>query len=55
VAAIRAGDVAHASVPTLPSFADGLRLQEVFAAVERSHAQDRWVALEEVRLPPAGG
>jgi predicted dehydrogenase len=55
VAAIRAGDVAHAGVPVLPRFADGLRLQEVFAAVERSHMQDRWVALEEVRIPPAGG
>jgi predicted dehydrogenase len=55
VAAIRAGDVAHAGVPTLPSFTDGLRLQEVFAAVERSHAQDRWAALEEVRSPPPTG
>jgi predicted dehydrogenase len=55
VAAIRAGDVAHAGVPALPSFTDGLRLQEVFAAVERSEAQGRWVALEEVRIPPPVG
>lgn len=43
VAAIRRGDVAHATAPRLPSFADGLRNQEVFAAVERADAERRWV------------
>jgi predicted dehydrogenase len=47
VAAIRRGDVAHASVPRLPRFADGLRVQELVAAVERSHAEERWVPIAE--------
>ena len=49
VAAIRRGDAAHAGASHLATFADGLRLQELFAAVERSDAERRWVALEEVR------
>ena len=28
-----------------PTFADGLRTQEVLEAAERSHAEDRWIAL----------
>jgi predicted dehydrogenase len=55
VAAIRTGDVAHSATPALPSFADGLRLQEVFAAVERSNAEGRWIALEDVRSVRADG
>jgi predicted dehydrogenase len=55
VAAIRAGDVAHSATPALPSFADGLRLQEVFAAVERSNAEGCWIALEDVRSLRADG
>ncbi|GEM_PF-4199577 len=43
ITVIRRGDVAHATAPHLPSFADGLRNQEVFAAVERADAERRWV------------
>ena len=53
VGAIRAGDVAHATVPRLPSFADGVQLHEVFAAAERADAEGRWVGLDEVRTEDA--
>jgi predicted dehydrogenase len=49
VGAIRAGDVAHATVSRLPRFVDGVRLHEVFAAAERADAESRWVDLAEVR------
>lgn len=48
VTAIRHGDVAHKLVPHLPTFADGLRVQEVFAAAERAEAERRWVNLAEL-------
>ena len=53
VGAIRAGDVAHVTVPRLPSFADGVQLHEVFAAAERADAEGRWVGLAEVRTEGA--
>lgn len=34
-----------------PNVADGLKIQEVMAAAERSAAEGRWVAIEEVRKP----
>jgi predicted dehydrogenase len=44
-AAVRGGDVAHRSVPHLPTFADGLRVQELIAAAERAEVERRWVDL----------
>jgi len=41
--AIRRGDVAHASVPHLPTLVDGLRAQEVIAAAMRSEEERCWV------------
>ena len=41
----RPGDVAHASVPYLPTLLDGLRAQEVIAAARRSEQERRWVDL----------
>ena len=41
--AVRRGDVAHASVPHLPTLLDGLRAQEVIAAARRSEEERRWV------------
>jgi predicted dehydrogenase len=46
--AIRRGDTAHESVPHLPTFADGLRVQEIIAAAERSESERRWVNLAGV-------
>jgi predicted dehydrogenase len=54
VAAIRSGDIAHATMPHLPTFEDGLRLQEIFTAVERADAENRWVDLAEVRKATIG-
>jgi hypothetical protein len=51
VAAIHRGDVAHASVPRLPRFSDGLRVPEPVAAVERSQAEVRWVPIAEIGGP----
>jgi predicted dehydrogenase len=48
IAAIRRGDVAHQSVPSLPSIADGLRAQEAVAAIEQASRERR-----EVLLPDA--
>jgi len=48
VAAVRAGDVGHRTVPHLPTVADGLRAQEVVAAAERADAERRWVDLAEL-------
>lgn len=36
-------------LPSPPTLADGLRIQEVMAAAEQSAAEGRWVKLEEVR------
>ena len=47
-AAVRETDVAHESVPHLPTFADGLRVQELIAGAERSEAERRWVGLPEL-------
>jgi predicted dehydrogenase len=46
--AIREGDVPHESVPHLPSFEDGLRVQEFIAAAELAERDRRWVDLSEV-------
>ncbi|MCB0154186.1 MAG: Gfo/Idh/MocA family oxidoreductase [Anaerolineae bacterium] len=35
--------------PASPSLADGLKVQELMAAAERSSAEQRWVTVEEVR------
>ena len=45
ITAVRQGDVAHASVPHLPTLLDGLRAQEVIAAARRSEEERRWVDL----------
>lgn len=47
VTAVRRGDVAHASVPHLPTLEDGLRAQEVIEAAQRSEEQHRWVDLRD--------
>jgi predicted dehydrogenase len=47
IAAIRKGDVAHTSVPHLPTLADGLRAQEVIAAAQLSEAERRWVDIQQ--------
>lgn len=41
--AIRRGDVAHASVPHLPTLVDALRAQEVIDAAQRSEQERCWV------------
>jgi predicted dehydrogenase len=43
VAAIRRGDVAHATVPHLPTLVDGLRAQEVIDAAMRAEEARCWV------------
>ena len=48
VTAVRAGDVAHATVPHLPHVADGLRAQEVVAAAERADTERRWIDIAEL-------
>jgi predicted dehydrogenase len=35
--------------PASPSLADGLKVQELMAAAERSSAEQRWVTVAEVR------
>jgi predicted dehydrogenase len=47
ITAVRRGDVAHASVPHLPTLLDGLRAQEVIAGARRSEQERRWVNLRE--------
>ena len=49
VTAVRQGDVGRASVPHLPTFADGLRVQELIAAAEQAETERCWVRLEELR------
>jgi len=44
---IRRGDVAHASVPHLPTLADGLRAQEVIDATMRSEKERCWVEVQQ--------
>lgn len=48
ITAIQRGDRAHTSVPHLPHFEDGLRLQEIFATADKSNAERRWVELPEL-------
>ena len=48
VTAIRRGDVAHETVPYLPSVEDGLRGLQAVMAAERSAQEMRWVELKEV-------
>jgi predicted dehydrogenase len=59
ITAVRRGDVAHASVPHLPTLVDGLRAQEVIAAARLSEEERRWVNLREEFgtevLEPQGG
>jgi predicted dehydrogenase len=45
--AIRRGDVAHASVPHLPTLVDGLRAQEVIDAAMRTEAERCWVDVRQ--------
>lgn len=45
VQAIRSGDMAHSSVPHLPTLTDGLRAEEIVAAARLSDAEDRWVTV----------
>ncbi len=49
IAAIRGGDVAHRSVPALPTIADGLRVQEAVAAIEQASRERREVLLPDAR------
>ena len=50
-AAIRRGDLAHASVPCLPTLEDGLRTQEVIVAAMMSERERRWVDIgQELRV-----
>jgi predicted dehydrogenase len=48
VKAVRRGDVAHTSVPHLPTLDDGLRNQEIIAAARLSENERRWVGLDEL-------
>ena len=47
VAAVRRGDIKHESVPHLPHISAGLAAQQVISACEQSHAERRWVDLEQ--------
>jgi predicted dehydrogenase len=47
ITAIRRGDVAHATVPHLPTLVDGLRAQEVIAAARRTEEERRWVKVRQ--------
>jgi predicted dehydrogenase len=49
IAAIRRGGVAHRSVPSLPTIADGLRAQEAVAAIEQASRERREVLLPDAR------
>jgi len=48
VGAIRRGDVAHATVPHLPSVEDGLKVLQAIMAARRSAQEMRWVELNEL-------
>jgi len=48
VQAIRRGDVAHATVPYLPSVEDGMRVVQAVMAARRSAQEMRWVELNEL-------
>ena len=48
VQAIRQGDVAHKSVPHLPTAVDGLRCQEIIAGARISNEEMRWVSLTQL-------
>ena len=47
VTAVRRGDIKHESVPHLPHISDGLAAQQVISACEQSHAERRWVDVEQ--------
>ena len=47
VTAVRRGDIKHESVPHLAHISDGLAAQQVISACELSHAERRWVNLEQ--------
>ena len=47
VTAVRHGDIKHESVPHLAHISDGLAAQQVISACELSHAEQRWVSLEQ--------
>ena len=47
VTAVRRGDIKHESVPHLAHISDGLAAQQVIGACELSHAERRWVNLEQ--------
>ena len=47
--AIKRGDTRHNTVPNLPTFADGLRSQELISAAEVSDAEMRWVQIDELQ------
>ena len=46
--ALRSGDVAHRTVPDLPTLADGLEAQKVVYAARLSDRDNRWVRIEEM-------
>ena len=47
VTAVRHGDIKHQCVPHLAHISDGLAAQQVISACELSHAERRWVDLEQ--------
>lgn len=48
IQAVRQGDVAHKSVPHLPTALDGLRCQEIIAGARISNEETRWVSLADL-------
>jgi predicted dehydrogenase len=48
VSAVREGDKGHTSFPDLATLEDGLRAQEVVAAVRYSEEERRWVDIDEL-------
>ena len=47
VTAVRRGDITHESVPHLAHISDGLAAQQVISACELSHAERRWVDVDQ--------
>jgi predicted dehydrogenase len=43
ITAVRGGDLVHGLVPHLPTLVDGLRVEEVISAAQRSEEERRWV------------
>ena len=48
ISAIRQGDLTRELVPHLPTFVDGLRVQELIAGAERAERERHWVSLDEL-------